>query len=429
MELEKDTMETGLILKGWQSTKLKDLVLKANTGLDAIKRAPIVSYETDHRCLRIQDVSQKKDFENWGYCEVTNENYEKFCLKDGDIIIARTGETIGVNILIKDNLKAVFNNGLIRLKVDHKKTTPLFLYFNFQSNRYREYINSISRGTSTQPNMQIGSLLDFEILLPSLEIQKQITDILSSLSDKIFLNNQINSNLEIFSSVLFKQWFIDFNFPDRKGKPYKTENGKMTLSEFGMIPEGWTVEPAQGFFDFTKGIEPGNKNYLDLGYENTIPFFRVGDIFNGNQSKVFIKKPDTDTAIMNPSDVLFSTDGTVGRVAIGLYGSYSGGIKKVTSKNKSITNSFIYLWLKSNLVQDKLREYASNATTIAHASGAIKDLRIIYNKETIEKFCLLNEPIFETIVNNLIENIALKKIIDSLSPRLMSGGIKIPINR
>ncbi|MDE5100311.1 MAG: hypothetical protein O4861_19060, partial [Trichodesmium sp. St16_bin4-tuft] len=88
----------------WRLVKLGDLVDKANTGLDAIKRAPIVAYNSGIKCIRIQDISQKKAFEDWGFCEVTPENYQRFCLKKGYLIIARTGATIGVNIYIKERV-------------------------------------------------------------------------------------------------------------------------------------------------------------------------------------------------------------------------------------------------------------------------------------------------------------------------------------
>ena len=83
--------------------KLKDLIESNNTGLDAIKRAPIVDYDTGVRCLRIGDISNNRPFNEWGYTEVEDNNYSKFQLKTGDIIVARTGATIGVNKYIDKN--------------------------------------------------------------------------------------------------------------------------------------------------------------------------------------------------------------------------------------------------------------------------------------------------------------------------------------
>ena len=112
----------------WEIHRIGDLVISANTGLDAIKRAPIVEVDTGIKCLRIQDISQKKEFDNWGFCEVSKENFHKFQLKKDDLIIARTGETVGVNRLIRQDLISVLPSRVSRLvffsKVFFTKPAP-----------------------------------------------------------------------------------------------------------------------------------------------------------------------------------------------------------------------------------------------------------------------------------------------------------------
>lgn len=95
--------------------KLSDIVNTANTGADAIKKAPILNEPTNLRCLRIGDVSQKRDFSMWGYTKTSKMDYERYKLHKGDSIIARTGNTIGVCTYIEDDIESVYNNGLIRL--------------------------------------------------------------------------------------------------------------------------------------------------------------------------------------------------------------------------------------------------------------------------------------------------------------------------
>lgn len=193
----------------WKEIEIANVVISANTGLDAIKRAPIVEKNTGIKCLRIQDISQSKSYCNWGFTEVEQRNFEKFQLKKNDIIIARTGATIGVNLLIKENLNSVFNNGLIRVRTNKNLCDPIFLYYNFRSNNYYGYIESISGGTSTQPNMQINALLRYEISLPPLPEQTAIASILSSLDDKIDLLHRQNATLEKMAETLFRQWFVE----------------------------------------------------------------------------------------------------------------------------------------------------------------------------------------------------------------------------
>lgn len=335
--------------------------------------------------------------------------------KEGSVLLSVRAPVGEVNIATKD---VCIGRGLMAINSKNNE----FIYQLLKA--FKPYLVGKETGT-VYGSVTKNDIAELKLPFPPQSEQLKIAEILSSLDDKIELNRRINANLEAMASALFKKWFVDFEFPNKEGKPYKTNNGKMFVSELGVIPKEWSVKQAQEIFDFVKGIEPGNKNYFTVSFEEAIPFFRIADLFNGNQAKNFIDRSIANTVTMNHNDVMIATDGTVGRVAIGLYGSYSGGIKKVLSKDQSISNSFIYLWLKSNLVQDKLEEYASNATTIAHASSAIKDLKVIYNKEIIREFCALSQPIFEIIINNLIENIKIKKVMDSLLPRMISGKIRV----
>ena len=232
---------------------LKDIIDSANTGLDAIKRAPIVDYDSGIKCLRIQDVSQNKDFSNWGYCNVEQRNYNKFRLIEGDIIIARTGATIGVNMFINKNMTSVFNNGLIRLRTNKAQCLPKYLFYNLRTNNFKSFIESISGGTSTQPNMQINALLSYEISLPPLSTQKAIAEVLSSLDDKIDLLHRQNKTLEQMAETLFRQWFIE------EDNQIKTDNKTTLITNFtydkfskwivGTLGRDWGKENLQGDFN------------------------------------------------------------------------------------------------------------------------------------------------------------------------------------
>lgn len=176
---------------------LEDLILSANTGADAIKRAPIIEEESDLRCLRIGDVSQKRKYDEWGYTRTTEEDYMRYRLEVDDIIIARTGNTIGVNCIIEENVNAVYNNGLIRLKADVSKVVPQYLYYIISGKKCQDYIQSIAYGTSTQPNMKIKDFLRYEPEYQSLEIQKKIISIIDPINKKIGANEKINRNLQV----------------------------------------------------------------------------------------------------------------------------------------------------------------------------------------------------------------------------------------
>ncbi len=243
-------------------SNLKRIVTSANTGLDAIKRAPIVENDTGIKCIRIQDISQKKNYNNWGFSEVTSQNFEKFQLKKEDILIARTGGSIGVNCYIFENMQAVYNNGLIRIRVDKNNYNSKFVYYLLQTDSFKQHIYAIAFSTSAQPNMKIRHLLEFKFMDLPLKNQNKIVNILSTLDDKIELNKKINQTLESIAQTIFKSWFIDFDPVHAKANMNSEDEynaiakelgisreildlfpSEFEESELGLIPMGWEVKP------------------------------------------------------------------------------------------------------------------------------------------------------------------------------------------
>ena len=155
---------------------LKNAILESNTGLDAIKRAPILNYQTNLKCLRIQDISQNKKYELWGNTKVDDKIKSQYLLKTNDIILARTGSTIGINTFIKKDMNAVYNNGLICLKVDINNYIPYYIYLFLKTKQYKNFIDGISGSSATQPNLRINDLLMLELPDYNLETQQHIVD-------------------------------------------------------------------------------------------------------------------------------------------------------------------------------------------------------------------------------------------------------------
>ena len=174
--------------------KVKDVILTANTGADAIQKAPIVDYDTGIRCVRVGDLSNNRNFWQWGFTKVTNDVFEQYQLKKDDIIVTRTA-TLGLNRLITENLSAVYNNGLIRITVDNNKIFPLLLYRHFQTKDFFNYISRIESETSVRPNMKINYLLDYEFSYLKLTEQNELVKILTVLSQIVEINNVENEKL------------------------------------------------------------------------------------------------------------------------------------------------------------------------------------------------------------------------------------------
>ncbi len=386
----------------WNKVKLSEIMTTANTGLDAIKRAPIVSHNTGIKCLRIQDVSQKKEYNDWGFTEVTNENYIRFCLKEGEIILARTGNTIGVNMFINKNLKSVFNNGLIRLRVDKQKCNPKYLFYNMQSNEYWSHIDSIAFGTSTQPNMQIESFLRYEIQLPDLPTQTRIASILSAIDDKIELNRQMNHTLEQMAKALFKKYFVDDMDP-------------------GNLPKGWRIGSLEEEFEIVMGQSPPGSSYND--YKNGIAFFQGRTDFEFRFPSLRIYTTDPKR-YAKKYDTLLSVRAPVGDLNIANQDCCIGrGLAALRSK-KSFQS---YCYYQLGDLKEDFEKYNGEGTVFGSINkDTLSSIAIVIPKnEVVELFEKLVQPMDAKIFELSEEIELLTQIRDLLLPKLMAGEINV----
>jgi type I restriction enzyme S subunit len=185
-----DSINESSIPEGWVDATLENTVQEVGTGADAIQRAPIVDYNTGIRCIRVGDMTNKRPYHEWGFCEITEENYKKYKLDVNDIVVTRTASN-GLSYIILEEIQAVCNNGLIRLKVN-KEYNPLFVYQLMQTQDFYDHIHKIDGETSTRPNMKIEYLLRYKFIKPLLSIQNDFVDLVKPVILK--RNELINEN-------------------------------------------------------------------------------------------------------------------------------------------------------------------------------------------------------------------------------------------
>ena len=190
----------------FNQTKLGSIVSKSNTGADAIQKAPIVDYDTGVKCVRVGDFSNDRNILEWGFCKINKLNYKQYKLCKNDILVTRTA-TLGLNKFIDEDIDAVYNNGIIRLRINEEKAIPRFIYNVINTNDFYGYISGIEGGSSTRPNMKINYLLDYKFLLPPIKIQKIFDDKYSVLRNKILTNNEKIQHLEKLKQLYLKKFF------------------------------------------------------------------------------------------------------------------------------------------------------------------------------------------------------------------------------
>ena len=338
-----------------------------------------------------------------------------------DVLLNITGDSIARCCIVPDNiLPARVNQHVSIIRCKNIKDSKYLQYYLINLKPYLMNICGVGGTRNALTKEAIGNLpIKFQ------ENHIEIANVLSSLDKKIELNNKINKKLEVMAKTLYDYWFVQFDFPDSNGKPYKSSDGKMVYNKElkREIPEGWEVVFLDNILEFEKGIEPGSSNYKDTKISsNYIPFIKVADM-NG-EAKTFIDQNIALSAVVQEDDILVSFDGTVGKVAIGLKGSYSSGIRKIYQKDKFFPKSFIYEVFKSNEIQQTIKKYATGSN-ILHAGSSIKNLKIPYSKNIVKKFDLFANKIFKKIILNIQENQKLSNLRDWLLPMLMNRQVKL----
>src|SRR5690625_1170859 len=188
----------------------------------------------------------------------------------------------------------------------NKKINAVYLYYFLSQNKVFDYMVQTSKGTK-MPRGDKEALMKYPISLPVLEYQKKVSDILSNIDKKIELNNSIISNLEELAQTLFKHWFVDFEFPNENGDPYKSSGGKMIESELGMILEEWIEVQLNDLASHSKESFNPVKEEATILAHFSFPSFDQGiypNIENSNtikSNKYFINQDSVMFSRMNPN--------------------------------------------------------------------------------------------------------------------------------
>lgn len=313
--------------------------------------------------------------------------------------------------------------------------------------KYIEYLGEGSTGQTELSRVRLGEAL--KIKLPSLKEQKAIAHILSTIDERIEVNNEINKKLEEMAEAIFKQWFVDFEFPNEERKPYKSSGGEMVESEMGMIPAGWKVGTFRELTDIVLGGDWG-KEVAQGNYKKEVFCLRGADIPEircgkyGAPAKRFILEKNYVNKKLNNGDLVVEISG----------GSPTQSTGRITYINEEILNRYDLDFVCTNfcraitLNDSKVMEYFYFYWTYLY------DLSVFFQYENgttgiknfdvntfLDKYpivippkCLLNKyheiasQILATIQHNGLENLKLTNGRNLILPKLMSGEIRVPLN-
>ncbi|MDB9375203.1 restriction endonuclease subunit S [Nodularia sphaerocarpa] len=414
------------------------------------KEAPIEIIDGD----RGTNYPTKEEFQNYGYCLFLNTgnvtkngfyfNSTDFISQEKDSqlrkgkaklkdIILTTRGTVGNVAYFNESIpykNIRINSGMVILRADESKIYPYYLYLYLRSSVFKKQILKNTSG-SAQPQLPIGNLHNVIIPYPEISTQKKIASVLSSLDDKIELNNRINAELENLAKTIYDYWFVQFDFPDENGKPYKSSGGKMVYNQElkREIPAGWEVKKLSYFCDKIGDGIHGTPKYVDI---SDYSFINGNNLNNGfividnDTKKVSLDEYKKYFIELNGETILLSINGTLGNLAI-----YTGE-KVMLGKSAAYINCkrkyrpYCYQFLKLEHTQKQLWNVATGSTIKNLSLESLKSILILFpGEDLIKRYYELTKPLDYKRINIFKQNQQLTQLRDWLLPMLMNGQITV----
>lgn len=369
------------------------------------------------RFLRITDiVPNSLDWESVPYCEIDDTDKERFALAVGDIVVARTGATVGYAKLIREPVDAVFASYLVRFRVDTAKADPAFVGRLVESHIYKSFVRS-RIGGAAQPNASAPVLGSFDFSLPPRYSQERIADILSAYDDLIENNRRRMALLEEAARQLYREWFVRLRFPGH-------EHTRITNG----VPEGWQKTTAHSAMDVLSGGTP--KTTVADYWGGDIPFYTPKDatdssyVLDTERSITEVGLKNCNSRLYAPDTVFISARGTVGKLNLAARPmAMSQSCYALVGKGH-VSQLFLFCALIEAI--EHFKQHAVGAVfdaivvdTFKLIPFAVPDDKIVRNFEEAVA------PMFRQVANLMVQNVKLRAARDLLLPRLMSGQIAV----
>ena len=356
----------------------------------------------------------------------------KYKLSKGDYVMAMTGATIGKVGMLQTNISNVFiNQRVCKFVPNEHICDKTYLYYVLSTQSFKNFIFNNIDSKLAQPNIGHPTIYKYSHLFPNcIKEQKLIASVLHNLDCKIALNHAINDNLEAMAKQLYDYWFVQFDFPNEDGKPYKSSGGTMVWNEKlkREIPSSFEVVNMGKLCDFRNGI-----NYSK---DETGNDYQIVNVRNISSSRILLDGEDFDVItvptskagnyVLKPDDIIIARSGCPGstRLLLSPANTLFCGFIICCSPNDSRMRNYLVYCLKQ---LEGTNATTSGGSILQNVSqDTLKGLHVIVpEKQIIDKFNKTIELIFARMLNCLKESKALTKQRNELLPLLMNGQASI----
>ena len=412
--------------------KLGDIATVEISGVDK----KIKDGEKEIRLCNFVDV-----YYNWAITTAQHDSFmlatarpneiSKFKLKKGQVALTKDSETrndIGIPTYIADDFDDAILGYHCALVTPNKDILDgRYLNALLHTDYAKKYFACNASGSGQRYALSVEALNSFPVPIIPLHEQKQIGEIFSALDKKIELNKRINQNLEAMAKQLYDYWFVQFDFPNEEGKPYKSSGGKMVWNEklHLAIPSNWEAIPLSEIMDYAGGSQPPASEFIEEYRDGYVRFVQIRDYYsNSHITYIPIRKSNK---LCTETDIMIARYGaSLGRICYGLNGAYNVALAKVGPKVKEYTE-YLRIFLMSDGFYEKINSIGQRAAQAGFNKDDIENILIPFptNNRCIIEFNKKMQPYFFARLQNDKEINTLTKQRDELLPLLMNGQVSV----
>lgn len=373
------------------------------------------------------------DYPNGGFKEntsksdiyFTGEVKPEFILKKGDIITPLTEQVAGLlgetARIPEDDL--YIQSGDVGLVIPNEsKLDNKYAYYLLSSPLIKRQLGAAAQQTKIR-HTSPDKIKDCEAWLPSLEYQKKAGELLDFINNKIKNNNKINAELESMAKTIYDYWFLQFEFPNEEGKPYKSSGGKMVWNEElkREIPEGWEAGNLYDIADFINGLACQKFRPTD---DKKLPVVKITEMHDGiTDNTEYVREDIPEKNIIDDGDILFSWSATLETMIwTGGKAGLNQHIFKVVPKMEA--KYYVFMQLSAYII-NFIQMAEARKTTMGHiTTDHLRQSRIVIPPVNIcNSFNKEVEMLYKKIISNDEQNKELISLRDFLLPMLMNGQV------
>lgn len=340
--------------------------------------------------------------------KISDEEYDSLVKNNckpqiNDVLIAKDGSFLKKIFIVEEEPQYVVLSSIGIFRPNMDLVNPYYLMYYFHLDSFRRYVSKGFVSGTALKRIVLDAFKRIEINIPPLEVQNEIVNKIKPIDDKIKVNTELISKLEEYTQLLFYKWFVDFNFPDSNGQPYKENSGEFIEIEGNNFPINWGYENLSSLGEIVSGGTPSKSN-SDYFCEVGIPWITPKDlsmttnkfIIRGERDITEVGLKKSSAKLMPKGTVLMSSRAPIGYLAISKNEvTTNQGFKSIVPK-EGVGSEFIYFTLKR--LMPKIERMGSGSTFKEVSKEMMSKLKVIIpEKIVLQKFQKSVHPLSEKL--------------------------------